>query len=211
MNAKRVMVLVPVRTVGMLAFALVMAGGCSSPLAHRPTNQQPQDDQGEQRQLVKDSASPSSPPTPKAGPSSGTPSASNVPDGKNAAFLTRVDTSAKTVTFDVVQFLSDDAATEAYNRDHPGETEGPPEGYYIVNDNPQLRTVPVSPQVQVKVVDFDAPDAATKTIKFADLPRFFANNSQYKPNPGEKRLATNPFWVTVSHGQITVIEEQYLP
>jgi hypothetical protein len=193
-------------TVGMLAVALVMAGGCSQPLAH----QQPPDDNQKQRLFVEESTSPSPRPTAStAGASSSPPS--NGSDGKNAAYLTRVDTSAKTVTFDVVQFLSDDAATKAYKRDHPGETEGPPEGYYIVNDNPQLRTVPVSPQVQVKVVNFDAPDAATKPIKFADLPKFFANASQYKPDPGDKRLATNPFWVTVSHGQITVIEEQYLP
>jgi hypothetical protein len=149
-------------------------------------------------------------PTPSAAGSSA--AAASLPDGKSPTYLTGLDVSAKTVTFDLIQFLEGDAARKAYVKVHPDEPDGPPEGYYIVNDNPQLRSLPISAQVKVRVLDFNAPGAvAPRTIKLTDLPAYFTHDSQYKPEHSDRRLSTTPYWLTVSHGQVTLIEEQYLP
>jgi len=122
-------------------------------------------------------------------------------DGRHAVFLTDVDTVGRSVEFDLIQFLTGDAAVSAYHKDYPDQRGGPPNNYYIINDNPKLRRLPVADDVAVTVLDWTA-GLQQKTVAFADLPA--------RGIPGNATTA-NPFWLTVVDGTVIAIEEQYLP
>jgi hypothetical protein len=176
---------VPLRRLAALALLLAL-GGCTQPRPSTP-----------------DAAAPTSaPPTAEAsagvggvgGPASPGPSPA-LADGKHPAFLTAVDVAHRTVTLDLVEFLTGDAAKKRFQQDHPGE-QGPDNDYYVVNDNPLLRTLPVSGQVQVTVAGGDPNQPIGKS--FADLPGYVAAHRVL-------------FWLTVAHGEVTKVDQIWLP
>jgi hypothetical protein len=155
-------------------------------------------------------APPSSAP---AGTDTATPSASAspiLPDGRSPVYLTKIDVGNRTVTFDLIDFLTGDAAKKAWKKANPGSSEdGPPNDYFIVNDNPKLRTLPVADPVDCKVVDQQNMDGtANKTITFDGATAYFIS---IKPDQSDHRLSWDPFWITVVNGVVTKIEEQFLP
>jgi hypothetical protein len=182
-----------VRLVAALAVALMAFAGC----AHRTAR----------------GAAPAESAAPEPAASQGVASddESNAPtvleDGRHPVYLTALDTSARTVTFDLIEFLTGQAAKKAWLKDHPDEPDGPPNDYYIVNQNPKLRTLPIAMSVTVKVVDLSGSGAGSKTIAFSDLPSYLAGD----PVPDDKRLWPSPFWLTVKSGLVTVFEEQFVP
>jgi hypothetical protein len=156
------------------------------------------------------SAAPTGTPSPTATTASATPSPTAVvlADGKHPVYLTKIDVSGRQLTFDLIQFLTGAAAKKAWVKDHPEYPDGPDNDYYIVNENPLLRTLPISATVKVKIVDLAAPmPTDLKTITFAALPKHLSDNEK----PAEGRLWHAPFWIVVSHGVITSMEEQFLP
>jgi len=126
-------------------------------------------------------------------------------DGRHAAFLTGLDVGKRTLTFDKIDFLTGEAAKEAYLKENPGETDGPPNDYMIVNNNPLGRTLPIAYAATITIVDLTSGTLTSKKTTLAALPAYFASEK------GGKHLWHDPFWLTVKHGQITRIEEQYLP
>jgi hypothetical protein len=150
-----------------------------------------------------DAAAPAPSPTPTVAPTTEPPAGSVLEDGRHAVFLTGLDVDARTVDFDVIQFLMGDEATAAYHEDHPEDPDAPPNDYYIVNDNPRLRKLPVDANVEVIVLDAIQP----QTIAFADLPARLAGDLV----PDDQRIWHNPFWLTVESGTVTAIHEQYIP
>ena len=132
-----------------------------------------------------------------------------LPDGKSPVYLTKIDAGKRTITFDLIEFLTGDAAKQAWQKANPGSTDGPPNDYFIVNDNPKLRTLPVADPVQFLVVDQEHPSGiADKSISFEGATAYFV---ALKPDQSDHRLSYDPFWITVSHGVVTKIEEQFLP
>jgi hypothetical protein len=127
-------------------------------------------------------------------------------NGRHPVFLTGIDVAARSVEFDVIQFLTGDEATAAYQEDYPDDPGGPPNDYYIVNDNPRLRQLPVSEDVAVGVVHWGA-GTGLRAITFADLPATLAED----PFPDDGRIWPSPFWLTVDDDTITAVEEQYIP
>jgi hypothetical protein len=127
-------------------------------------------------------------------------------DGHHPVFLTGIDVAARTVEFDLIQFLTGDEATAAYVEDHPDDPGGPPNDYYIVNDNPRLRRLPVAENVEVTVLDWEG-GFQPQVIAFADLPAQLAADLV----PDDDRIWPNPFWLTVNDDTIIAIEEQYIP
>jgi hypothetical protein len=147
-------------------------------------------------------------------PASSAPAASAVPthtsgpvlaDGRHAAFLSRLDAGKRTLTFDKIEFLTGDAAKKAYLKENPGETDGPPNDYMIVNDNPLVRTLPIAGGATITIADVSGGALTSKKTTLAALPGYFATEK------GGTHLWHNPFWLTVKGGQIIKIEEQYLP
>jgi hypothetical protein len=126
-------------------------------------------------------------------------------DGRHPVFLTDIDVGGRGVKFDLIQFLTGDEADSAWHEDYPDQPGGAPNGYYIVNDDPQLRRLPVADEVAVTVLDWNA-GFQPLVVAFADLPTELAARA----HPGEP-LGVNPFWLTVDDGTITAIEEQFIP
>jgi hypothetical protein len=148
--------------------------------------------------LLRMTAAPLGTPTPS-------PSAAATPDGtltngKHPGYLTGVDVSNRTVTVDVVQFFTGDAATNAAREDGAAEVP-PPNDYWIRNANPLLRTLPVSADATI-TVNVLAGETSGDSAK--DVPVTLQQLAGY-------HLANHLFWVTVDGGTITKIAEQFLP
>ena len=124
-----------------------------------------------------------------------------------AGYVTAVDIAGRTVTVDVIQFLTGADAVAAHAEDHPDDPGGPPNDYYIRNVNPQLRTLPVATEVVVSVIWLGSGGTDTESITFEELPGYFAG----KPEPAGPYEWWAPFWLTVRGGQVTGIDEQYIP
>jgi hypothetical protein len=122
-------------------------------------------------------------------------------DGRHPVYLKRVDADKRTITFDLIQFFTGEAAAKAAAED--GKESPPPNDYYIRNVNPRLRTLPVRADapITVNVLAAQSTGSATKDVSVP-----LAKLASYFPNSG-----TPPFWITVEQGQVTRIAQQYLP
>lgn len=127
-------------------------------------------------------------------------------DGRYPAFLTAIDVPGRTVTFDVIQWFSGAAAEEAYHQDHPEMESGPPNGFYIRNQSPRLRTLPVRWRLPVEVI-WLAPGAGSEPTTFEALPAYFAGDAV----TDDQYVWYDPFWLTVRGDRVESMTEQYLP
>jgi hypothetical protein len=130
--------------------------------------------------------------------------ATSVANGRVPAYLKTLDLNQRQLTYDQIQFLTGTEAKKAWVKDHPDQPDGPDNDYYILNVNPKLYTVSI---------------AANATVTLANL----AKNPSVEGSPasledlaaGLKKRPTGfdgpPFWLTISGGSITKIEEQYVP
>jgi hypothetical protein len=122
-------------------------------------------------------------------------------DGHHPVFLKTVDPNRRKITFDLVQFYTGQAAVKAAAEDH--QESPPPNDYYIRNVNPKLRTLPVraGAPITVNVLAAESTGSTTKdvSVTLAKLATWFP------------RTDTPTFWITVRHGQVTKIAEQFLP
>ncbi|MGH9233539.1 MAG: hypothetical protein ACRD0R_09420 [Acidimicrobiales bacterium] len=125
-------------------------------------------------------------------------------DGRHPVFLTGLDVGSRTVEFDLIQWLTGEAAREAYTADNPDDPGYPPNDLYVVNDNPRLRVLPVADDVPVTVLEHGYEPMG---VTFEELPAFVADDVF----PDDVWLWHNPFWLTVRDGTIIDIEEQYTP
>jgi hypothetical protein len=132
-----------------------------------------------------------------------------LPDGRSPAYLTGLDTSAGTVTFDLIEFLTGDAAKAEWKKEHPQDPNGPDDDYMIINNNKKLRTLPVAPDAQCLVLT-SLGSTGTTTIGFADLPAYLTQQGK-EVAPKAPDIAVLPFWLTVQHGTVVKFEEQFLP
>jgi hypothetical protein len=121
-------------------------------------------------------------------------------NGRHMVVLKQVSASGRTVTFDLVQWFSGDAATKAAAED--GEESPPPNDYYIRNVNPRLRTLPVTPDARLSLtrqtLNSGGGGSAAANVE-VDLATIQAM--------GRNHL----FWTTVQSGRIVALEEQYVP
>jgi len=137
-----------------------------------------------------------SPPTPAASPDA----AAELDDGQHPGYIKELDVDDLTVTFDLVVFLTGEEAIAEYQRRNPGATDGPLNHTLIVNDNPRLRTLPIAPDVVVVIVaGVVGNPQATQEISLAQLAAM------------DLRWDKVIFWVTVTDGKVTKIEEQWVP
>jgi len=122
-------------------------------------------------------------------------------DGRHALFIVSVDDGKRTMVVDVVQFLTGAAAAKAAAED--GKESPPPNDYYIRNQNPRKRTVPVAPNARITVNTLTAEETGSAT---QNVPLDLTELASYFPNP------ENPlFWVTVRGGRAQRVEQQFLP
>jgi hypothetical protein len=122
-------------------------------------------------------------------------------DGRHPVYIKTVDPGGRTIAFDLIQFFTGDPATRAAAED--GEESPPPNDYYIRNVNSRLRTLPVQDGAPITVNVLAAQETGSST---KNVPVTLDKLASYFPNSG-----TPPFWITVAQGQVTRIEQQYLP
>jgi len=162
------------------------------------------------------SPSPSSTPSQTSEPSgSSEPSASQTPepsgaespvleDGHHFVYVKKVilrpDGSGR-VRFDLAYFFTG-AKAEAAAADHGDEVL---DGYYIVNDNARLRTLPLADDVEVEYI----PESNCCELQPGNIDAWIEAISA--TNPTDYAGTNVPWWFTVEGGQITRIEQQHLP
>jgi hypothetical protein len=154
-------------------------------------------------------AEPTDEPTEVAAPTDEEPSQAELEDGRHPAFLTELDGTARTVTFDLIQFLTGQEAADAYAEDVPEDPDpGPPNDYWIRNESSELRTLPIASDVTVSVIRLGEPSGAEGVPwTLEELPAHLADQA----GAPEGQLGWSPFWLTVEDGVVVAIEEQYLP
>jgi hypothetical protein len=134
----------------------------------------------------------------------GTPTTSepaSLADGRHPVYLKSVDPDRQTITFDLIQFYTGEAATKAAAEDN--KESPPPNDYYIRNVNPRLRTLPVRSDAPITVNVLAAGSTGSST---KDVSVTLVKLASYFPNSG-----TAPFWITVEQVQVTKIAQQFLP
>ena len=116
-------------------------------------------------------------------------------DGRHPVLLKTVDPGSGTITFDLVQWYSgEDAAREAA-KDH--QESPPPNDYYVRNVNPKLRTLPTAAGASITVNNL----LQTQQPMPVTLARLASLTHGRGP----------VFWITVRHGQVQKISEQWVP
>jgi hypothetical protein len=176
-----------VRRLGAALLILLMAaavGGCGS---------------GEPSGAGGTPATTAAPPSTAAGPATSEPVV--LADGRHPVYLKTVDPDRPTITFDLIQFFTGEAATKAAAED--GEESPPPNDYYIRNVNSRLRTLPVRSDAPITVNVLAAQSTGSST---KDVSVTLDELAGYFPNSG-----TAPFWITVEQGQVTKMAQQFLP
>ena len=135
-----------------------------------------------------------------------TPTGAPLEDGRHAVFLDGLDNDS--LFFDVIQWLSGEAANEAAVEDGAiEEGDSVPNDYYIRNENPQLRTLNVASGITVVLSTWDCQNIPSeKSVTFARFVEIF--NS---PGRCGQNVPRSPYWLTVEDGVIVAIEEQYRP
>jgi hypothetical protein len=92
-------------------------------------------------------------------------------DGRHFGYLESIDleTPVSTVVFDLAYLLTGEEANQAAAENgYPTPVDN---DYYIVNDNPRLRTLLVSPDIRIRLVDWDTPPGSSRRIHDASSTR----------------------------------------
>jgi hypothetical protein len=159
------------------------------------------------------SPTPSTTPTPSSSESpepSETPEASEpespvLEDGRHFVYVksaTTSDDGQTRVRFDLAYFLTGEEGEQAA-ADHDDEFTN---DYYIVNDNPRLRTLPLADEVEVGYI----PGSQCCELQ-AWIIEDWLEAIGLSTNPSDYPGKNVPWWFTVEGGEIVRIEQQYLP
>jgi hypothetical protein len=129
-------------------------------------------------------------------------------DGRHFGYVRSVDTSGRTIAFDLATWLSGAAADRAY---HDAGGEGPvPNDFFIVNDDPRLLTLPLSPDLRLRLIDWNHCCSAFFGGDLATFSRAIDSGGSVSEG-GLVYKGRSNWWVTVRGGVVTQIEEQYTP
>ena len=129
-------------------------------------------------------------------------------DGRHFGYVRAVDVDARTIEFDLAIFLSGKEANAAY---HAAGGTGPvPNDYFVVNDNPRLRTLALAPDAHLRLLDWNH---CCETFFDGDLALFARaiGDQEDVTDGGLIYRGQSQWWITVEHGVVTEIEEQYSP
>jgi hypothetical protein len=149
---------------------------------------------------------PSVPPDPTM-PSSPEPPGAESPvleDGHHFVYVTgasRLEDGTSEVEFDLAYFYVDESA----EREAAERGDEVSNGYYIVNENDRLRILPLADDVEVAYIPVD--DCCDRQPGNVDA----WLDAVLETNQTDYGGGDVPWWFTVEGGQITRIEQQYLP
>lgn len=125
-------------------------------------------------------------------------------DGHHFVYVetaTRSETGTTRVRFDLAYFFRGERAErEAAERGDEVVSD-----YYIANDNARLRTLRVADDVEVEYI----PVTQCCELQPGDIDAWV--EAVLEANPTDYPGTNAPWWLTVEGGEITRIEQQYLP
>ena len=130
-------------------------------------------------------------------------------NGRHFGYVRSVDPDPGTIEFDLAYFLSGKDADQAY-QEATGDTGHVPNDHFVVNDNPILRTLPLAPDVRLRLLDWNH---CCETFFDGDLSPFAqAIEQQTDVIDGDMIYrGQSQWWITIESGVVTEIEEQYAP
>jgi hypothetical protein len=126
-----------------------------------------------------------------------TPGSDDLPDGEWFGYVIGAD--GDTIDFDLACWFSGDAADLAAAED--GEESPAPNGYYIRNVNPQVRTVEVSPTVEVLAMANIGDPATEGPMAFDDWVALRVADAEVPMD----------VWIVIEDDLVVSITEQYRP
>ena len=144
-------------------------------------------------------------PSPTETSPAGSPTpAAELEDGRHFGYIESIDPDAREMVFDLAYLLTGDEANQA--AEEHGDEVPVPNDYYVVNDNPRLRTLMLATRVRVFVFaggtgpelepgDFDA----------------FVDGFETNDFDGRYHGSVGSYWVVVRGGRVVKIEEQWFP
>ena len=127
-------------------------------------------------------------------------------NGRQPGYMHSANVPNRTLTVDIIQFLTGDAANKAAKED--GQESPPPNDYYIRNVNPKLYTFPVSATASISVLASEPDSGGDTTMKSVDFATFA---SIVNGHAAKDQVTFNPWWITSSNGTVVKIEEQFVP
>lgn len=201
---RRTTALVLAIALGVGAAACADDEGTSAGPGVSPTEVSPTEDLSPSPSPTGELTSPSSPP---ASPTLEPPPP--LEDGRHFGFIRRVSLDTSTLVLDLAYFLTGEEANEAA-AEH-GDEVPVPNDYYIVNDNPRLRALPLSPDLRLRLIDWNR---CCELTLDGDLEAFAQAIREGEPvTVGDAVYygAWSPYWLEVEDGIVVLIEEQYLP
>jgi hypothetical protein len=152
--------------------------------------------------------SPLGEPRASTGAAAPAPSSPKLEDGRHFGFIRSVDlrTSPETISFDLAYRLDGEEANQAAAE--RGYETPVANDYFIVNDNPKLRTVPLSVDAEILLVDWNRCCDDFVTV---DPQSFQASFGHPKYSSLHPQGEFTQYWVNVAGGIVVKIEEQYRP
>ena len=146
---------------------------------------------------------PSATPTPSVAGEEPSP-AEPVVETQPAVVVGASDGGTTRLTVDYVLFLTGPEASDAAAAH--GDEVPPPNDYYIVNDNPLLREFPIEPGITVRpVMHTDG----TVTPEGYDMP--LDDWLAALAGPSGDMMRSSVYWLTITDGVITALEQQFVP
>ncbi len=135
-----------------------------------------------------------------------------IDNGRYIGFITHLAESGLTggpeLHLDLAVWFEGQAAEEAATED--GAESPPPNDYYIRNVDPLELVLPISSEVEVTSVwyHYDTfQDLESRPITFEELAAAMTG----EPVGSQQAMWSSPWWVTMVDGEVTAIDEQYVP
>jgi hypothetical protein len=151
-----------------------------------------------------ETSSPTPADTPSESPTDETSESPVLADGRHFVYVAeaaRREDAPSTVTFNLAYFFDGERAEqEAAERGDEVVND-----YYIVDDNPRLRTLPLADEVDVRYI----PVGRCCDLEEGEIDAWLESILEVNPNDYAGKDAA--WWFVVDGGQITRIEQQYLP
>lgn len=151
-----------------------------------------------------ESPEPTEMPEPSESPEPSGSQSPSLEDGHHFVYVkraSRLENGTTRVRFDLAYFYQGQRA----EREAAERGDEVASGYYIVNDNPRLRTLAVADDVKVEYI----PSSQCCELQAGDIDAWV--EAVLETNPTDYGGTNVPWWFTVEGGRITGIEQQYLP
>lgn len=135
---------------------------------------------------------------------------SDLADGRYPVLVEAVDptSGSESVTVDVIQFYTGDAANQASAED--GGEVPVPNDVYTRNESKKLRTLPVVPGISATVGYWQKDTMANppdgKKVSFSQFAQAINGNASW-----QQMAQGSIYWITLNGGEVTKIEYQYMP